>query len=277
MSQSRELQGHIVKLGEIRSILTAMKNLALIETHKLARFQPLQSRTVAAIESAAGDFLDFYPHLTATDRHARPVCIAVGSERGFCGDFNEKLLNAVEEQAYSRIIAIGARLGNKLADSEPESVTTLAGANVAEEVPVIVNRLIDSIAPAADSISSDHSGMHLAAVYHDNVSGQISHRQLLPLCPQPSPDTPHYRYPPLLNLPPETFFSDLLGHHLYAVLHEILYLSLSAENHRRLQHLEGAVNHLDDEITNLQRKSQIYRQEEITEEIEVILLNAENS
>jgi F-type H+-transporting ATPase subunit gamma len=41
MSQSRELQGHIVKLGEIRSILTAMKNLALIETHKLARFQPL--------------------------------------------------------------------------------------------------------------------------------------------------------------------------------------------------------------------------------------------
>ncbi|TAL50847.1 MAG: F0F1 ATP synthase subunit gamma, partial [Methylovulum sp.] len=86
MSQSRELQGHIVKLGEIRSILTAMKNLALIETHKLARFQPLQSRTVAAIESAAGDFLDFYPHLTAADRHARPVCIAVGSERGFCGD-----------------------------------------------------------------------------------------------------------------------------------------------------------------------------------------------
>jgi len=61
------------------------------------------------------------------------------------------------------------------------------------------------------------------------------------------------------------------------VLHEILYLSLTAENHHRLQHLEGAVNHLDDGITRLQRKSQIYRQEEITGEIEVILLNAENS
>jgi F-type H+-transporting ATPase subunit gamma len=57
------------------------------------------------------------------------------------------------------------------------------------------------------------------------------------------------------------------------VLHEIFYISLMAENHRRLQHLEGAVNHLDDQTVKLQRKSQIYRQEEITEEIEVILLN----
>jgi F-type H+-transporting ATPase subunit gamma len=48
-----------------------------------------------------------------------------------------------------------------------------------------------------------------------------------------------------------------------------------AENHNRLQHLEGAVNHLDDETVNLNRKLQIYRQEEITEEIEVILLNSD--
>ena len=64
-------------------------------------------------------------------------------------------------------------------------------------------------------------------------------------------------------------------HYLFAVLHEIFYISLLAENQRRLQHLEGAVKHLDDETVNLRRKSQIYRQEEITEEIEVILLNSE--
>ena len=39
--------------------------------------------------------------------------------------------------------------------------------------------------------------------------------------------------------------------------------------------VEGAVTYLDDETVNLRRKSQIYRQEEITEEIEVILLNSE--
>ncbi|MEQ1531113.1 MAG: F0F1 ATP synthase subunit gamma, partial [Methylococcales bacterium] len=77
----------------------------------------------------------------------------------------------------------------------------------------------------------------------------------------------------ILNLPPVDFFSDLVQHYLFAVLHEIFYISLMAENQRRLQHLEGAVKHLDDETSRLRRKAQIYRQEEITEEIEVILLN----
>jgi F-type H+-transporting ATPase subunit gamma len=60
------------------------------------------------------------------------------------------------------------------------------------------------------------------------------------------------------------------------MLHKIVHLSLATENHRRLQHLEGAVKHLNDEIVNLPHKAQTCRQEEITEEIEVILLNAEN-
>ncbi|MCK5120429.1 MAG: F0F1 ATP synthase subunit gamma, partial [Methylococcales bacterium] len=59
-------------------------------------------------------------------------------------------------------------------------------------------------------------------------------------------------------------------------LQNILYTSLTAENNQRLQHLDNAVRHLDKATEKLHKKSQIYRQEEITEEIEVILLNAEN-
>ncbi|MDP2903337.1 MAG: F0F1 ATP synthase subunit gamma [Methylovulum sp.] len=276
MSQSHDLQLHIVKLQEIRSILTAMKNLALIEAHKLARFQPLQSQTVAAIELAASDFLNFYPQLATADRLAQSVCIMVGTERGFCGDFNEKIINADKGQAHSRVIAIGTRLANKLAGSVFEPVTTLTGANVAEEVPNIVNCLIDGITPVANHLNNHHLEIGLTAVYHDSAPLQISHRQLLPLCPQQNEANINHHFPPLLYLKPEAFFSDLLGHYLFAALHEILYVSLAAENHRRLQHLEGAINHLDDGIINLHRKSQTYRQEEITEEIEVILLNAEN-
>ena len=271
MSQSHELQLHIRKLGEIRSILNSMKNLALIETHKLARLQILQSQAVAAIETVINDLLSFYPHLATADAHAPSVCLLVGTERGFCGDFNEKLIRASIEQGYTQTIAVGSRLANKMTDCELESVTIIAGANVAEEVPLIVNRLIDSIVPA-----SHHLAIRLTAIYYDSPTQPICQRQLLPLSPQPSSISNHRHPPLLLNLPPEVFFSDLLGHYLLAVLHEILYLSLTTENHRRLQHLEGAVNHLDDETTSLQRKAQIYRQEEITEEIEVILLNAEN-
>jgi len=268
MSQSHELQLHITKLEEIRSILNSMKNLALIEVHKLARFQTLQSQAVAVIEQAAADLLEFYPDLAIADDNARSICLLIGAERGFCGDFNENVIDARDEQTTAEIIAIGGRLGGKLVENEATQV--IAGANVAEEVPIIVNRLIESIAPG------QQPGIRLTAIYHDSVTNQIARRQLLPPFPRQTAQSPRYPHPPVLNLAPGVFFSELVSHYLFAVLHEILYISLTAENHRRLQHLEGAVKHLDDETVTLKRKSQIYRQEEITEEIEVILLNAEN-
>ena len=57
-------------------------------------------------------------------------------------------------------------------------------------------------------------------------------------------------------------------------LHEILYASLLAENRRRVQHLDGALRHLDRRLDDLKRKDRRLRQEEIIEEIEVILLGS---
>jgi F-type H+-transporting ATPase subunit gamma len=286
MSRSRKLQLHISQMEEIRTILNSMKNLAFIETHKLARFQIMQGQAVANIENAALDFLDFYPSLSMTDESITHICILVGAERGFCGDFNESLINSITAESYSGIIAIGSRLCNRLIDNPVEVVASIDGANVAEEVPAILNRLIDTIS-SLQAYRGDISltlrsrqanvgpTLQLTAVYHDNASGQIVRRQILPPFPRQQKRVLRYGSPPVLNLEPADFFSNLIDHYLFAVLHEIFYISLMAENQRRLQHLEGAVKHLDDETVNLRRKSQIYRQEEITEEIEVILLNSE--
>ncbi len=280
MSQSRELQLHIAQMEEIRSILNSMKNLALIEIHKLARFQTMQGQAVANIEKAALDFLDFYS-LPIADEKVTPICILLGAERGFCGDFNESLINAILPETCSGIIAIGSRLCSRLADHPLDLVATIEGASAAEEVPVILNRLIDAISSLPDSRGgfnkADNAApaLQLTVAYHDNVAGQITRRQILPPFPRQPQRTQVYGNPPVLNLEPDEFFSDLTDQYLFAALHEIFYISLMAENQRRLQHLEGAVKHLDDETGNLRRKSQIYRQEEITEEIEVILLNSE--
>jgi F-type H+-transporting ATPase subunit gamma len=67
---------------------------------------------------------------------------------------------------------------------------------------------------------------------------------------------------------------DLAEHYLLACLHEILYTSLLVENQSRVTHLTDAVNHLDDKLASLAHQSNALRQEEITEEIEVILLNS---
>jgi F-type H+-transporting ATPase subunit gamma len=269
MSRSRKLHQHITQMEEIRTILNSMKNLSFIELHKLARFQIIQGQAVVNIENAAADFLRFYPCLPSIDNSTR-ICILIGTERGFCGDFNEQLIDNITTADYSGMIAIGSRLHNKLDNSILEVITKLPGANVAEEVPAILNQLIDTIG----SLHHAHNSFTLTVIYHE--SNQINQTQVLPPFLQKNQVSTHFVCPPELNLTPVEFIAELIDQYLFAVLHEIFYLSLMAENQRRLQHLEGAVQHLNDEMKGLRRKSQIYRQEEITEEIEVILLNAEN-
>lgn len=269
MSQSHELQLHIAQLKEIRSILNAMKNLALMEIHKLHRFQTMQSQVVTHIENAAMDFLSFYGDLLIEPSTMQSLCIVLGAERGFCGDFNDSLLAEIAKQKQASIIAVGSRLSDKLGD-HPQLITTLEGANIAEEIPAILSQLSQTLS------TTEYNHTHLTIVYHDMELNQIKQRQIFPPFSLAKQAKPLYGYPPVLNLEPADFFANLVEQYVFAVLHEIFYISLMAENQSRLQHLEGAVKHLDDETESLYRKSQIYRQEEITQEIEVILLNAEN-
>ena len=52
-------------------------------------------------------------------------------------------------------------------------------------------------------------------------------------------------------------------------------VSLIAENRRRLAHMEGALRRLDETTAVLGRRMHAARQEEITQEIEVIMLSAQ--
>lgn len=272
MSQSRRLRQHIAQMEDIRSILNSMKNLAFIEIHKLLRFQTMQNKVVEAIEDAAADFLTFYPYVPDTAGSAPHIVIVIGSERGLCGDFNDSLINEMATTAYADVIIIGSRLTNKWPDAYPEPIATIEGANTAEEVPDVVNRLLGTVT----SLQETRGFFELKAIYHDSALNRLSHLTLLPPFQQAAQSHPRSGFPPLLNLDPADFFADMVEHYLFAVMHKLCYTSLMAENHLRLQHLDGAVLHLDNETVKLRRKFQIHRQEEITEEIEVILLNVEN-
>jgi F-type H+-transporting ATPase subunit gamma len=82
------------------------------------------------------------------------------------------------------------------------------------------------------------------------------------------------RVPPLLNLPPRAFLSELVDLYLFSLLHKICYSALLAENRARVSHLEAAIQRLEREVSELDRQRKILRQEEITEEIELLMLSA---
>jgi F-type H+-transporting ATPase subunit gamma len=277
MTRRRELEQHRHTLGEIRDIMNSMKTLAYIESSKLRRFLDAQRAVVAHIENIAADFLGFHAGTLPRAQQATAVILLLGSERGFCGDFNEALLRQLESHLQEnsidtpRLIVTGNKLGNRLR-GDPRVVAYVDGANVVEEAENSLTLIINTLTGLQD----EEGPVSLTVLYHDSNKEQIVTAEVLPPFEQYRESAPQFSYPPLLTLPPEAFLAELIDHYLFAALHEIMYVSLMAESLQRVQHLNGAVQHLDEKSANLQHQSNALRQEEIIEEIEVILLSPSN-
>lgn len=274
MGKRRDLERHLHALGEIRDIMNAMKNLALMETHKLTRVLATQQRVVATIGAAAADFLSFHPRLLAGDEPARDVYLLVGSERGFCGDFNETLMHALathpDPAGEAALIAIGSRLSARLADA-PRVVARLEGPSVLEEVEAVLLRLMETLNDWQDA-QSPRRPLRLVVFHHQAGDAGVTRSVLQPF-QQAAAAKPGFAYEPRLNLAPPRILAGLAEHYLFAVLHGLFYASLMAENLRRVRHMDYAVQRIEQQSTELVRKRNRLRQEDITEEIEVIMLS----
>ncbi|CAE6941480.1 ATP synthase gamma subunit [Vibrio sp. B1FLJ16] len=272
MTRRQDLQDHHHNLREIIKILDAMKMLAYMETHKLSTFLDAQHRVFDAISTATNDFLSFYPEMKPKESQVTPVYLLIGSERGFCGDFNQELAKYHIEQSLNLslkpiLIIVGRKLYNLIQD-DVEVYAQLDGPNVVEEVPTVLDKLVQVLS----KLQQQQPLMSLYSVYHSGEQGIITKRLLPPFQQQPQ-QSPRFQYPPELNLSPTDFLFDVAEQYLFAALHKLLYSSLLEENHNRIMHLEGAVKHLENIADELTQQCNILRREEITEEIEVILLN----
>jgi F-type H+-transporting ATPase subunit gamma len=273
MTKRRDLEHHRNSLAEIGEILASMKTLAYMETRKLARFLTAQQQTVESIEDVAADFLGFFPGLPAAVLEATPVLLVIGSERGFCGDFNRSLIGRLSEARKQadddrlRVVAVGHKLHGSL-EGDRSVAAYLDGASVADEVPSVLQGVIDAL----NTLQASSPSIALFGIYHDNEDVELT--ALLPPFQQQNAEQSAHAFPPILNVPAETFLRELVDHYLFAALNNLLYTSLMSENQRRVAHLDGAVRRLDQQTTELTRKVRALRQEEIVEEIEVILLSA---
>ncbi len=276
MTSRLELEQHRNAVSEIREIMNSMKTLAYMETRKLSRFLDAQHSVVKHVESIATDFFSFHPALTSTSIHFQQISLLIGTERGFCGAFNEMTLAELDlyqasEEPESLMIVVGHKLCNILED-DPRVSAYLDGVSVVEEVEKVLFQIIEAI----ETLQSQYDHIVLSAYYHDPDIRQVVVKGLLPPFQEFSNIPPLFSSPPLLNLSPQKFLIDLVDQYLFATLHEIIFTSLMAENQQRVQHLEGAVQHLEEKTEQLLRQSNALRQEEIIEDIEVILLGTGN-
>lgn len=275
MSKRGHIQQHLQKLGEIGDIMRAMKNVSFMGTHKLSRFLEHQRRVLDGIEAAVNDFTRHYSLSGRALREAGMV-LAIGSERGFCGDFNEAVANAVRQHVenYSgappKILVIGSRLAAKLEALGIVS-SVIEGPGVVEEVQHVLGLVMKKLT----DMQLDSAGPHLVSLTvlsHQQDTDEITPQVVSPL-PAQAHETPAEPYPAQLLLPVQTFHYELVQHYLWAQMHHLFFSSLMAENHARLQHMERSIQRMEEKSSDLRKQQNIIRQEEITEEIEVIMLD----
>ena len=168
------------------------------------------------------------------------------------------------------LIPVGGKLCQRLED-DPRVTRFIEGADITEEVTQVLNTIINEV----NRLHTQYGFSYVYALYHHTETGQLTCSQLLPPFRQFTGTPVKQRTPPVLNITPEILFRALVDHYLFTALHEIAYMSLMAENYSRIQHMTGALNRLDERVEEVLRKYHIHRQEEITEEIEVILLNSQ--
>jgi len=271
MSRRREVEERRRALSEIEGVLGAMKNLALLETKKLARFLATQHRVVESVDTALADLVAFHPQLLAR-APAGEVHLLVGSERGFCADFNERIVTAASgEVPHGRpanCVVVGYKLSSRLGD-DARVAARIDGATVAEEVDAVLTKAMDALVELGGAAGS----LRVNVIHNAPDQREPRVRRLDPLsCALRSP---RRATAPSLTLDPLPLFRELVHYYLDAHLHELFYQSLAAENQRRLEHMEGAIDRVSREVAQLGLRRNVLRQEEITEEIEVILLTAE--
>jgi len=286
LTRRRELDERRFNLNEVHSIMNSMKTLAYRETHKLQQVIKAQKAVVDNINAIATDFIHFFPETLPPERKTTNVFLLIGSERGFCGNFNESILQDIksrmaEDQENNPIlVTVGYKLYTTVKTDYPV-FENIDGANTVEEVESVLMRIIDTLY----KLQTNHPVISLFAIYQTREQPDIKKtnnsairvRQLLPAFQQHNKNKPpDFSLAPAVNLSPSDFMMELTDHYLFATLHEILYSSLLTENHQRVQHLDGALQHLEEKNNELRSQSNRLRQEEIIEEIEVILLSSKS-
>ena len=272
MSRRHEQITHRDKLNEIRNIMNSMKTLSIMENHKLEKLIETQLEMTSSIDEIANDYLQFHPQLHHNINPALNIVILIGTQRGFCGDFNEQVLHHFERSSNeltvenTTIISVGKKL-HPLVSKSANKTIEIQGADVAEEVSSVLDSL-------AEILPVYNSPAYLSVIYHQKLHNELAFERLLPPFTDLLNHQKNQTIPPQLHLKNTDFFLELTDFYLFNALRRILYVSLMIENQHRIQHLENANRHLDGKTEALKRKINALRQEEIIEEIEVILLNS---
>jgi len=281
MTKLSNIKQYIASLKDIEDIMSAMNNISFIELNKVTKYLEMQKKILVNLEDIGIDFFSFNQNILPENyKSNNNIYVLIGSERGFCGNFNEKIISYWEDLINTNlnknieIIVIGNKLADKISDSHNINHVIKAPSFV-EEIPSAINKLLDYLKNKAFNNLSGIMPIDWNVIFNEIKNNKIEVNSLnliqnlftlrSKVCP--------YKLEPKLNISVDDFLFEYLEQYSLMLLHYMFYQSLMAESESRIEHLNNAKSLINKECDGLFNKMNLLRQEEITEEIENILLS----
>lgn len=270
--QSTETLGKVVQ---------TMKALATVRIGQVRRASVALDTSVATLELAFQALLRTRPDLASnrgrTD-DAGWAAIAVGSDHGLCGPFNDRLARFAAERfaplaasaGPPRLIVVGRRVRPRLAALGYAAERTLPLPAGVDATDVAVARLLDQV----EAWQAEHGAFRVLVVHHHPTGGvgyAPEATQLLPLDVAWLRDLRDRPWPtpclPLAGVADERLLGGLVRQHLAHVLARAFAASQAAENAARLAAMEAAERNVEERIAQLRHAADLERQNAVTAEL----------
>jgi F-type H+-transporting ATPase subunit gamma len=273
MEELARLEARIASLDELKDLFAAMR--ALAASHMQAAQSALKSiRSYAhVIEEAIADAAALQKPAafsgTAGETPMGSVIIIVGSEQGFAGAFNRRLLERVGQEAEpsEQIVIVGRRCASVAGEFAISPAWTMPMATHLDGLLVSARRIAARLAER-DSVRA------IFGKYRGGSRFDVEARQILPLPPSAFA-VRRRRAAPLHQLPAEVLLRRLIGEILLAEIMLVLTESFASENSARLQIMQAADHNIGEKLENLRRRSRQQKQEAITSELLEVVAGGE--
>lgn len=266
-----EIEARNATARQLDAVIGAMRGIAAARSREAQRRLPGIRSSAATVGAAIGAVLAHgrpEPALQSPQDVRARIVIALCSEQGFVGAFNERILDYVQNRtahAQSELMLVGTR-GELLANERHCAVVwNSPAASHADDVLSLAGRITDALyqrlaTRAIDSVSLVH------ALPGGALSGEVVEHQLIPF--DFSRFNAHERsLLPLLNLPVERLLAGLVESYVFVEICEALMLSFAAENEARMRAMLAARANVRDRLDELTQSYRRVRQDEITDDI----------
>ncbi len=278
MDTLESLSDALETTGDIQSIVRTMKALSSVSIRQYEHAESAMADYARTVELGLMAVLHQRRAaglaLPGTDRASgREALIVIGSDRGLCGGYNDKITRFARSRMDSRPImlgVIGARVAARLAADgrRLDAVHSLPGSVEG------VTRLVQSVIVDIDRWTRIE-GVGQVWLVHNRREGRItakpqSHR-LLPLPDSYLQKLSEADWPgrslPLLRMDSGRLMSWLVQQRLFVVIYRALAEALASEHASRLAAMQAAERNIEERRDDLRQRYRQRRQETITREM----------